>query len=160
MLKHSLDNSFARAHAQGVHGEPWHLVMPIASLPANVHFEPKELTNLMRLDMELFNQIGPFDDVHNTIIETFALYRVERTALTDTLEAQMIDGSRGITNATESEMRRIAPKGASLNLLVQAMIERTRIDSEDAWKLMQRLQQVLNKEFNLSLRLERKLTEQ
>jgi hypothetical protein len=133
--------------------------MPIASLPAMVHFEPKELTCLMRLDMNLFNLIGPFDDVHNTILETFSLYRIERTALTSTLEAHVIDGNRGNTSVTEPEMRRIAPKAAALNVLIKAMLERTNLDSEEAWKLMSRLQEVLNKEFKTSLRLEKKPTQ-
>jgi len=160
MLKQSLERSFARAEAQRIRGDPWQFVMPIASLPALVHFDPKELTSLMRLDMELFNLIGPFDDVHNTILETFALYRLERTALTSTLEAQIIDGNQGTTNVTEAEMRRIAPRAAALNVLIQAMVERTKLDSEDAWKLMRRLQEVLNREFKMSLNLERKPTQQ
>jgi hypothetical protein len=57
---------------------------------------------------------------------------------------------------TETDLRRIGPKAASLNTLIQGMVERTTIDSEEAWKLMQRLQDALNKEFKLSLRLERK----
>lgn len=160
MLKLSLKNSFTRAEAQGIRGEPWQFVMPIASLPAMVHFSPEELTCLMRLDMSLFNLIGPMDDVHNTILETFALYRFERTALTNTLEAQVIDGNRGNTSVTESEMRRIAPKGTALNVLIQAMVERTNHDSEDTWKLMSRLQEALNKEFKTSLRLEKKPSQQ
>lgn len=56
-------------------------------------------------------------------------------------------------------MRRIAPKAAALNVLIQAMVERTKLDSEEAWKLMSRLQEVLNKEFKMSLRLEKKPTQ-
>jgi hypothetical protein len=76
-----------------------------------------------------------------------------------TLEAHVIDGNRGNTSVTEPEMRRIAPKAAALNVLIKAMLERTNLDSEEAWKLMSRLQEVLNKEFKTSLRLEKKPTQ-
>jgi hypothetical protein len=88
LLKQSLDTAFARAKKDGITGRPWMIVMPLANFPGDVHFEPNELTEIMRLDLNLFNDLGPFDDVHNTLIGIFQLYRADRNALTSTISAE------------------------------------------------------------------------
>jgi hypothetical protein len=36
------------------------------------------------------------------------------------------------------------------------MVQRTKADSDDAWNILRRLQEALNKEFSLKLQIERK----
>jgi hypothetical protein len=65
-------------------------------------------------------------------------------------------GNVGTTGVTEAEMMTIAPRAAELNVLIEGMIQRTRQDSKEAWELLEKLRNSLNKEFALQLRLERK----
>jgi hypothetical protein len=155
ILKLTIENAFKRAEVAGIQAPAWALVSPIASLPGKVQFEPKELTEIMRLDFQLFNDLGPFDDVHNLLLDTFATYRTDRNALTENMSAEM-KGNLGTTNFSAEEMKRLAPKMASLDTLLAGMIQRTTQDSAEAWQLLMRLQDALNKTFNLKLKLERK----
>lgn len=155
LLKQSLDNSFAGAKASGLKAPAWAVVMPHANFPPRIHFEPKELTEVLRLDFNLFNDIGPFDDVHNALIEAFETYRTDRTAITNNMKAEMT-GNLGSTSFTADEMKLLGPKMAALDTLIAAMVKRTRRNSKEAWELLKRLQDALNKEFGLKLSLERK----
>ncbi|MGQ0681277.1 hypothetical protein [Bradyrhizobium sp.] len=155
LLMQSLEQAFARAEKDGIKGPPWTIVIPLANFPAKVHFEPKELTEIMKLDFNLFNDLGPFDDVHNTLLDVFQLYRTDRNALTSTLSAEM-NGMLGSTTLTPEEVKRLAPKMAALDTIIDGMVQRTTTDSAEAWSILNRLQDALNREFGLKLRLERK----
>jgi hypothetical protein len=155
ILNRSLDEAFALAKAEKFDGQPWQIVMPLANFPNRVKFTPEELTFLMLMDMTLFNDMGPFDDIQDSLLGMFELYRTKRMALTDTLPAKM-SGSRGTTDLNEAGMIKIAPKATELNSLIQGMIQRTQQDSKEAWELLEKLRNLLNKEFNLQLRLEQK----
>jgi len=153
-LKNSLDNAFTRVKANE-HPHNWQIIMPIANFPDRVKFTPEELTFLMLMDMKLFNDMGPFDDIHNSLLDMFELYRTKRSALTDTLPATM-NGNIGTTELTQAEMMTIGPRMAELNVLVDGMVQKTQQDSNEAWELLERLRNSLNGEFNLQLRLEQK----
>jgi len=155
ILKRSLEEAFARAERDELKGPPWTIVIPLANFPGKVHFEPKEFTEIMKLDFNLFNDLGPFDDVHNTLLDVFQLYRTDRNALTSTMSAEM-KGMLGSTTFTPEEMKRLAPKMAALDTIIDGMVQRTMADSEEAWTILNRLQGALNKEFGLKLRLEKK----
>ncbi len=156
LLKQSLEQAFARAERDKHEGPPWSFVIPLANFPSRVHFEPKELTEIMRLDFNLFNDLGPFDDVHNSLLDIFELYRADRNAMTTNMSAEMLGGMRGSTTLTPEELKKLAPKMAALDTIIEGMIQRTVADSEQAWKILDRLQGALNKEYQLNLRIEKK----
>ncbi|MGY0574082.1 hypothetical protein ACTGJ9_025885 [Bradyrhizobium sp. RDM12] len=153
-LRRSLDGAFARARIEKVKAPPWALISPLANLPSKIHFEPKELTEILRLDFALFNDIGPFDDLHNSLLDIFEMYRVERNSLTSTMKGQEMVGALGRAEFTPEEMKLLQPKMVALDSLIVGMVERTRVDAKEAWTLLQRLQDVLNKEYGLKLSLE------
>jgi hypothetical protein len=155
ILKRSLEEAFSRAEKDGIKGPPWTIVVPLANLPGKIHFEPKELTEIMKLDFNLFNDLGSFDDVHNSLLDVFLLYRTDRNALTSTLSAEMT-GMLGRSTFTPEEMKRLGPKMAALGTIIDGIVQRTMADSEEAWTILSRLQDALNKEFGLKLRLEKK----
>ncbi len=117
---------------------------------------------MMLLDNELFNDMGPFDDVHNSLLEAFELYGMKRAELTDTFPAEMMGGegagaSRlGISTFTRDEMMKIAPKAATLDVLIEGIKNRCDEDSAQSWVLLQRLSAALNKAFSLKLAIELK----
>src|SRR6185295_2741728 len=130
-LKQSLEQAFARAEKDGHQGPPWSFIIPLANFPGRVHFEPKELTEIMRLDFNLFNDLGPFDDVHNSLLDIFELYRTDRNTLTAAMPAEMMGGMRGSSTFTPEEMRKVGPKMAALDTVVAGMVQRTMVDSEE-----------------------------
>lgn len=113
------------------------------------------MTEVLRLDFKLFNDLGPFDDIHNTLLDIFELYRTDRNALTSTMPAEM-KGMLGSATFTAEEMKTLVPKIAALDTLIAGMLHKRTTDSSDAWSVLNRLQDALNKEFGLKLRLERK----
>jgi hypothetical protein len=155
ILKGTIESSFARAKADKLKSPPWAIVEPLANLPAKVHFEPKELTEVLRLDFQLFNDIGPFDDIHNALVDAFEMYRSERTALTSQMKADMT-GVLGLTKLTQDEVRIFGPRMAGLDALIAQLLKRATIDGDEASQLLGKLQDVLNKEFDLKIRLEPK----
>ena len=153
-LRRNLDEAFARARIEKVKAPLWALISPLANLPSKIHFEPKELTEILRLDFALFNDIGPFDDLHNSLLDIFEMYRTERNSLTSTMKAQEMVGALGRAEFTPEEMKLLQPKMVVLDSLIAGMVERTRVDAKEAWTLLQRLQDVLNKEYGVKLSLE------
>jgi hypothetical protein len=155
ILKRTIESSFERAKADKLESPPWAVVVPLANLPAKVHFEPKELTEVLRLDFELFNNIGPFDDVHNALVDAFEMYRTERTALTGQMKAD-VTGQLGLAKLTQDELRTFGPKMAGLDALIAQLLKRTTIDADEGGQLLVKLQDALNKEFDLKISLELK----
>ncbi|WP_431203085.1 hypothetical protein ACQ86E_30300 [Bradyrhizobium betae] len=155
ILKRSLREAFDRAEKAGLEMRPWAVVMPLANLPAKVHFEPKELTEIMKLDFNLFNDLGPFDDIHNSLLDIFQTYKADRIAMTTTMPADMT-GILGKATFTPDEMRRLGPKMAALDTIIDGLLQRTAADSDEAWSILKRLQASLNKEYGLKLSLEMK----
>jgi hypothetical protein len=155
LLKKIMLEAYEKANKGSYDGNAWKYVLPLANLPNHVRFAPEEQTLLMLTDMNLFNDMGPFDEVHNSLIDAFAHYRLRRSELTDTLSAEM-KGNVGTTTFTAAEMLKAAPKFAELNMLVDAMLARSQTDSAEAWTLIERLRTSLNNEFKLHLQLEPK----
>jgi hypothetical protein len=164
ILKRGLEENISKLDMNLLAQEAWMFVLPIANLPGAVHFAAEELTLLMQIDIDLFNEMGQFDEIHNSLVELFAVYRTKRAALTDALPATMSEervtpnqrSVTGTTYLTADEMKRFGPQMVQLNLLVQGMLERARQDTTEAWALLDRLRETLNKEFKLRLSFERK----
>lgn len=154
ILKKHLNDSLSRLPPDERDRHVWRAVQPVATVPDRVKFSAEELTSLMLLDRELFNDMGPFDDLHNSLLDCFSLYRTSRTALTDTLPATMQE-IVGRVEFDQNQMQSIAPR-AALDFLVHAMVQRTDKDSTEAWALLDRLTTSLNKAFDLKLKLEHK----
>jgi hypothetical protein len=154
-LKRHLDEAFARAKANKLDGANWQIVRPLANVTDRVKFAPDELTLLMLMDITLFNDIAPFDDIHNNLLDVFELYRTKREAFTNTLPA-MMNGNVGTTELSPSEMMMAAPRMSELDMLIDAITQRTQQDSKEAWELLTRLKNSLNGEFDLQLALNRK----
>ena len=110
----------------------------------------------MKLDFELFNDLGPFDDIHNTLLDAFDAYKIDRTAVTSTLPAEMKEGARGESHITGEQMKVLGPKFAALDLLIFSLVKRCQVDGDEAWEILKRLQAALNKEYGLKLEIERK----
>jgi hypothetical protein len=80
ILKNSVEPiTKAAKKRSGLH--PWQIALPLANFPDSVLFSPEERTFLLLMDKELFSDMGPFDDIHNSLLEMFTFYRTRRMAL-------------------------------------------------------------------------------
>jgi hypothetical protein len=104
----------------------------------------------MQMDLILFNDTGQFDEVHNSIIDIFTLYQTRRLALTDAVPGAM-KRMADLVNLREDEKKQLIPRSIELNALVEQMLLRTDRDSQQAWKVIDRFSNSLNKEFRLQL---------
>ena len=92
----------------------WQAVTPFANLPPRVKFSSEEMALLLALDYNLFNDVGPYDDVHNSLLDQIELYGVKRIALMEKFGAKMT-GSLGTVGLTQADLDWMAPRSVELN---------------------------------------------
>jgi hypothetical protein len=144
------------AKKAGFVGAPFQIVMPIVPMPDKVKFSPEEMALVLSIDAELFNELGPLDELHNSTVALCELYGSKRTSVMERFEAKM-EGSIGTTMLTEERKNWLAPRAVELNSLVEALLQRTEQDGKEAWAALDRLHVVLEREFKLKHKLEPKV---
>jgi hypothetical protein len=155
-LGRSVKDSLEAAKVMDAKLQPWQAVLPLANLPDRVKFGSDEMALLLAIDNSLFNELGPYDDIHSSIIDVFDIYRTKRVALMQPFGADM-DGAIGSTGLTADQHRWMAPREFELNGLVETMVQRTEQDEKESWALLERLHSLLRKEFKLETRMKRKV---
>ena len=131
----------------------WQTVLPKGNLPPRVKFSSDEMALLLSLDIDLFNDVGPYDDIHNSLLDLFDLYRAKRNSMTEKFGAK-ISGPTGTTTLTKEEAEWVSPRVFELNGLVNTIIQRTEHDSPESKALLERMHALFVKEFQFSPRLE------
>ena len=141
--------------ADGSLGGAWQTTLPLANLPDRVKFTSDEMALLLSLNTLLFNDLGPYDDVHNSVIDVFEMYRTKRVAAMEPFSAEM-NGNIGITTLSKEQHDRLAPRVAELNMLVKAMNDRSSSDAKEAWSLLNRIHKLFVNEFEFHPKLQLK----
>jgi hypothetical protein len=145
----AISESLAKAKAKSLEGALWQIVIPFANLPPRVKFSSDEMALLLSLDYNLFNDVGPYDDVHNSLLDQIELYGVKRGALMEKFGAKMT-GTVGVTNLTQSDVDWMAPRTVELNGLVSSIINRIEHDSAESKGLLERIHALFVKEFKMN----------
>jgi hypothetical protein len=141
--------------SEGDLGGDWQVTLPLANMPDRVKFTSDEMALLLSLSTMQFNELGPFDDVHNSVIDLFETYRSMRVETMSSMSAIM-KGNLGTTTSTKEEHDKLAPKVAQLNMLLASMKERTDGDAKEAWHHLKRTHALFVKEFNFHSKLQLK----
>ena len=68
-LAKAVAESLAKAEADGLQGMLWQKIMPMGNMPPRVKFTSDEMALLLSLDSQLFNDLGPYDDIHNSLLD-------------------------------------------------------------------------------------------
>ena len=148
-----LEEPFEREQEGGSRREPWQIVLPLASNPEHVHFSSDEMAMLLSLkNDDLFNDVIPMDEIHNTTIDLFHTFKERRFALTSQLPAKM-EGMVGETKLTEEQMLFLRPMMVEVNDLITSMRQRCELDARDAWNVLTRLHSGLKDEVGLALEI-------
>lgn len=143
------------AKREGFDGAPFQIVMPVVPMPDKVTFSPEEMALVLSVDAPLFNEMSAMDELHNSTVALFDLYGAKRTSTMERFGARM-EGIIGTTELTREQLDWLAPRATELNSLVEAMLQRTEQDGKEAWAALEHLHVVLEREFKLNHRLERR----
>jgi hypothetical protein len=148
-----ISESIAKAKLARFEGDLWQTVIPFANLPPRVKFSSEEMALLLSMDYNLFNDLGPYDDVHNSLLDQVELYGVKRSALMERFGAKMT-GSVGTTGLTQADVDWLSPRAVELNGLVDSIIKKIEHDSAESKGLLERLHVLFVKNFNMNPKLE------
>jgi hypothetical protein len=153
ILEKGLTDSLAKAEAAGLKGELWKRITPSGNMPPRVKFTSEEMALLLSLDFNLFNDLGPYDDIHNSLLDVFELYGSKRYALMERFGAKMT-GSVGSTGLTQAEHDWFVPRAFELESVAEVMVARAAHDSAESKEFLVRLHALFVKEFKINPRLE------
>ena len=119
-----------RAKKDGFTGMPFQVVVPTVPLPDPVRFSPDEMAWVLSVDNNLFNEMGPLDELHASTVAIFDLYNTKRGQVLDRLGAEMT-GMVGTTTMNHEQKLWFEPRAAELNQLVELMIQRSQRDTKE-----------------------------
>jgi hypothetical protein len=151
-LEKTVANSLANAESAGLKNL-WQRIKPMGNVPPRVKFTSDEMALLLSLDFNLFNDIGPYDDIHNSLLDIFELYGAKRHALIEKFGAKMT-GAVGSIGLTQADQDWLAPRAFELEGIAQVMIDRTTHDAPESKVLLERLHALFVKEFKINPRLD------
>jgi hypothetical protein len=132
----------------------WQMILPLGNLPDRVKFTPDEMALLLSLDIDLFNDLGPYDEVHNSLIDIYETYGKRRSAVLEKFGADKMEGGTGSTTLSAVEVAWLTPRAYELNSLATDMVERAEHDRAESQRLLERIHALFVKEFGLNPKLE------
>jgi hypothetical protein len=154
-LGKAMQSSFEEAARRGLKWDPWQIVQPM--VPANdpVNFTAEEMALILSIDDKLFNEIASMDQLHNSTAALFDLYGTMRQKVMERFGAVM-SGNIGVTGLTQSEHDWLAPRATELNGLIAVLQQRAIEDGKEAWGVLVKLRDSLEKNLGVKHRLERR----
>jgi hypothetical protein len=132
----------------------WQMILPLGNMPDRVKFTSEEMALLLSMDNKLFNELGPYDEVHNSLIELYENYGRRRTEVLSKFGADEMDGGTGTHSLTAEQIAWMKPRAYELDSLAQGMIERASKEETLSRSLLQRMHALFVKEFQFEKTLE------
>lgn len=151
-----IEGCFEQAKQQGLGGEPWSFVLPLANFPDPIHFSADEMGMLLaQKDDETFNAILSMDVIHNSLVDAARIMSVERRALAERLRPAEAKGSTLAGVLSKEEMLVLRPHMIDVNSLVENLRAISKANFIEADQALKKLDNVLRN--NLGLRHKLKL---
>jgi hypothetical protein len=132
----------------------WQAILPLGNLPDKVKFTPEEMALLLSLDDKLFNDVGPYDDIHNSLIDIYGSYGTRRVSVLSKFGTDEMEGGTGTHKLSAEQVAWLKPRAYELNSIAQGMIERAQHDRAESKGLLERIHALFVKEFGFSPKLE------
>jgi hypothetical protein len=132
----------------------WQVILPLGNLPDKVKFTPEEMALVLSLDDNLFNELGPYDEIHNSLIDIYQSYGTKRVAALSKFGTDEMEGGTGTHKLSAEEVAWLKPRAYELNSLAEGMIQRARHDRAESKGLLERVHALFVKEFQFSPKLE------
>lgn len=152
-----IEECFEKAKDQGLTGEPWQIVLPLANFPDSVQFSSDEMGMLLGLKNDsVFNRVVELDVIHNSLIDAAKIMSSERKALSDRLEATNASGTTLTGSLNREAYLALRPKMIEVNSLIDAVRVSAQRDVAESIIAMTALQELLRERLGLSYKLESK----
>ena len=153
-LHNYIEESVQEAAKRGYKGEIWTILRPLANLPDKMFFSADEMSLILSIkDLGLFNSLLSMDVVHNSTIDLFGTVSELGHGLRASLPAYM-SGDVGSIALTEEQQMKFRPRMVELNLLIEAVRERSKKDAVEAFEVLEKLQSVLNARLGFGVQLD------
>ena len=135
--------------------EPWQVLVPLASLPNEVHFSSEEMSMLLSIgDTDIFNLVFPLDTVHSSMLNsTRTLFR-ERSLLLEQCQPQVIEGTMATGEFATEELLRLRPRMVAVNELARQLEGQAGRLLKESRQALELLQSQLREKLNLNVQLE------
>jgi hypothetical protein len=145
----------------GIVGEPWQMVLPLASVPDQVAYSPEEMSLLLSLgDFDAFHLTVDLDVRHNSLIEALRMMSAQRLALGEQIaafvSADLISGSRLGAILTSEQLQRVRPKMIEVNSLIERIHELSKENSDSSKGAINKVSQLFREKLALTYRVELK----
>lgn len=145
-----VEKSFA-AEDPNSHSNPWEFVLPLAGLPADVHFSTEEMSLAFSFeDPDLFDKLMSLDMIHNNLIDIFQTYNGMRNDMKANMPAKM-EGSVGKSSFTQKEWLVVEPKIVEMNQLLTNIRARAKMDYDDSKTTIDDLLTAMDEKLGLKL---------
>jgi hypothetical protein len=148
-------DAFALADREGLTGEPWQFVRPLANPPLNVDFSAEEMAVLLALkEYEIFNTVASLDQMHNSLNDAVRLLNSQRMSLTDRLQNETEAGDVLTGFMTEQQRIRLRPLMIDVNSLILQIRADSIANLEKADKALKLLASTLRARLGLTHKIE------
>jgi hypothetical protein len=134
--------------------EPWQLMLPLVNLPETINFAPDEMGMFLGLKHDdVFNAVVDMDVVHNSLVEAVRVMNAERRALTERLQAEMVEGRVVSATLSREQAMDIRPRMIEVNSLIEGIRASAARNDKASREVLRRLNEVLRKELGLTYRV-------
>lgn len=153
-IRGHIEDCFVRAERDGLGGEPWQFVLPLANLPDPISFSPEEMGLLLSMkNDQLFNDAIDLDVAHNSLLASFEAFNGLRQKLAERLPPDVVEGRVVAGNLDREQAKRLRPKMIEVNDVIVAIRDNCAADSEKARAVLERLNRTLREKLGLSYAL-------
>jgi hypothetical protein len=132
----------------------WQMILPLGNVPDRVKFTPDEMALLLSMNIDLFNDLGPYDEIHNSLLDLYETYGTKRVVTLAKFGIQEMDGGTGTHELSIDDIGWLTPRAYELNNLAEGMIEKAKHDRVESKGLLERIHALFVKEFAFSPKLE------
>jgi hypothetical protein len=153
MVDASMTDFIEKGRAKGM-TTLWQMILPLGNMPDKVKFTPDEMALLLSSDINLFNDLGPYDEIHNSILDVYETYGSRRTAVLSKFGTDEMDGGTGTHALSAAEAAWLTPRAYELNILVAGLVERAKHDRAESKDLLERIHALFVKDYCFSPKLE------
>jgi len=152
-VSHHLERSFQEA-PEGY--EPWQFLEAYATPHQHVSFSSDEMTMLLRVSVESFNDIVALDGIHNALSDTLVAYGNKREKITELLPPAMVNGRIGTIVVTHEQIMAARPFIIQANGIARDLRAHASRDAERAWKVMRALVPRINLKLDMKVAIGQK----
>ncbi|WFR95042.1 hypothetical protein [Rhizobium tumorigenes] len=123
------------------------LLIPMLHPPTQIHFTAGEMAMLLSLkDSEVFNAVFGLDEIHNSTIHTWLLYKQERKIFTDMIAIEGFDSALGAGAVSVRKGSRAEIQHYEVEQIAHTLVSRSATDVERSTKSLNLLAHLLNAE--------------